>query len=99
MKCPRAEAEISIDFPTESDAEAISRALIPETAGPRGRRAYVRVARRGRVTKMKFYAGDLVALRAMVNSFLRFAATWRRVSENLNISTRRRGRIRRIGEA
>jgi len=84
LKSARAEAEVSIDFPSESDAEAMARALVPETAARRTRRASARVTRQGKVTKMRFYARDLVALRAMVNSFLRFAATWRRVSETLN---------------
>jgi tRNA threonylcarbamoyladenosine modification (KEOPS) complex Pcc1 subunit len=83
----RAEAEVSIDFPTESDAEAIARALIPETAAPRTRRAFVRVTIRGKVAKITFHARDLVALRATMNSFVRFAATWRRVSETLSSLT------------
>ena len=96
MKSARAEAQVSIDFPSESDAEAMAHALIPETNAPRTRRASARVTRQGKVTKMRFYARDLVALRAMVNSFLRFAATWRRVSETLNASNRRTGTTRRI---
>lgn len=96
MKSARAEAEVSIDFPSESDAEAMARALVPETAARRTRRASARVTRQGKVTKMRFYAKDLVALRAMVNSFLRFAATWRRVSETLNAGNRPARPARRI---
>ena len=84
MKNAKAEAEISIDFPTESDAEAMVRALVPEIAAPRTSRTFIRVTRRGKTTKIAFYARDLVALRAIVNSFLRFAAIWRKLSEALN---------------
>ena len=85
MKNAKAEAEISIDFLTESDAEAMVRALVPEMAPPRTSRTFIRVIRRGKSTKIAFYARDLVALRAMVNSFLRFAAIWRKLSDALNI--------------
>ena len=95
MKDARAEAEVSIDFPNESDAEAIARALIPEIIAPRTSRAYIRVTRQGKVTNIRFYAKDLVALRAMVNSFLRFVAAWRKLSEALIINHRRARRVRR----
>lgn len=95
MKDSKAEAEVSIDFPNESDAEAIARALIPETIAPRTSRAHMRVTRQGKVTKIRFYANDLVALRAMVNSFLRFAAVWRKLSGALSTNHRRARRIRR----
>jgi KEOPS complex subunit Pcc1 len=85
LKNAQAEAAISIDFPTESDAEAMVRALVPEIASPRTSRASIRVTKRGKVAKITFIAGDLVALRAMVNSFLRFAAIWRKLSDVLNI--------------
>ena len=94
MKGAKAEAKVSIDFPTESDADAMARALIPEITAPRTTRASVRVTRQGKVTNIAFYARDLVALRAMVNSFLRFAVTWRRVSETLNVGHRRARRAR-----
>ena len=96
MKNAKAEAEVSIDFPTESDAEAMARALIPEIAAPRTRRASLRVTRQGKITKIAFYARDLVALRAMMNSFLRLAATWRRVSETLSSAHRLARQVRRI---
>ena len=95
MKNAKAEAEVSIDFPNESDAEAIARALIPEIIASRTSRAHIRVTRQGKVTKIRFYAKDLVALRAMVNSFLRFAAAWRKLSEALSINHRRTTRVRR----
>jgi tRNA threonylcarbamoyladenosine modification (KEOPS) complex Pcc1 subunit len=94
LKSVKAEAEVLIDFPTESDAEAMARALIPEITAPRTTRASALVTRQGKVTKIAFCAKDLVALRAMVNSFLRFAVTWRRVSETLSLGHRRTGRAR-----
>jgi tRNA threonylcarbamoyladenosine modification (KEOPS) complex Pcc1 subunit len=94
LKSAKAEAKVSIDFPTESDAVAMVRALIPEITAPRTTRASVRVTRQRKVTNIAFYARDLVALRAMVNSFLRFAVTWRRVSETLSVGHRRARRAR-----
>jgi tRNA threonylcarbamoyladenosine modification (KEOPS) complex Pcc1 subunit len=91
----RAEAKVSIDFPTGSDAEAMARALIPEIVASRTTRASVRVTRQRKTTTIAFYAKDLVALRAMVNSFLRFAITWRRFSETLSAGHRRAGLARR----
>jgi len=95
LKDAKAEAEVSIDFPNESDAEAIARALIPEIIAPRTSRTHIQVTRQGKVTKIRFYAKDLVALRAMVNSFLRFAAAWRKLSEGLTTNHRRARRVRR----
>lgn len=95
MKNAKAEAEISIDFRTESDAEAMVRALVPEIAAPRTSRASIRVTRRRKVAKITFLAGDLVALRAMVNSFLRFAAIWRKLSDALNIGDKTARRTRK----
>ncbi len=54
MKPYRAQAEASIDFRTASDAEAMKRALDPETGGRGATRASVRVTRRGRMTMMRF---------------------------------------------
>lgn len=84
MRTAGAEAEIWLPFSKKSDAEALRRALAPETVARETRRASVRVVRRDRVVKMRFSTRDLVALRAMVNSYLRLAATWRRVSEALD---------------
>lgn len=95
MKGAKAQVEVSIDFPNESDAEAIARALAPEIIAPRTSRAHIRVTRQGKVTKIRFYAKDLVALRAMVNSFLRFAAVWRKLSETLGVDHGRASRLRR----
>jgi len=94
LKKTKAEAEVSIDFRTESDAKAVARALLPEIAAPRTSRAHIRVTRHGKVTKIVFHARDLIALRAMVNSFLRFVAAWRKLSVALGNSHRRARRVR-----
>lgn len=71
-------------FNKRADAEALRRALGPETVAPKTSRASVRVTRRKRVLRISLFAKDLVALRAILNSYLRMAATWRRVSEALD---------------
>jgi len=78
-----AEAEVSIPFRTKLDAQALSRALGPEIASSKTSRASVRVTRHGTVVTMRVLAKDLVALRALLNSFLRLGAAWRRVSEEM----------------
>jgi tRNA threonylcarbamoyladenosine modification (KEOPS) complex Pcc1 subunit len=85
----KAEAEVSVDFRTQADARAMARALLPEITATRTKRAHIRVVTHGKATKIVFQAGDLIALRAMVNSFLRFAAAWRRVSDAVDNSHRR----------
>jgi tRNA threonylcarbamoyladenosine modification (KEOPS) complex Pcc1 subunit len=79
-----AEAEVLIPFRTKWDAEALRRALGPEIRTAKKSRASVRVTRRARLLTLRFLAADLVALRAMVNSFLRLAAAWNRVSVALD---------------
>ena len=85
MTRTRAEAEILLPFNKSSDAEALRRALAPETTAPKTRRASVRVIRRAKVVRLVFFAEDLVALRAMVNSYLRLAAAWARLSEAMDL--------------
>jgi len=80
----RAEADISIPFRTKADAVALTRALVAEVRASRRTRASVRVNCRGKDVRMRFSASDLVALRALVNSFLRSAAVWSRVSDIIN---------------
>jgi len=86
LKNAKAEAKISIPFGTESDAEALRRALGPETVGQKTTRALVALSKRQRQVTMKFFATDLVALRAIINSFLRLAATWNRVSKCMSFA-------------
>jgi len=79
-----AEARVSIPFDKKSDAEALRRALSPETRALKKTRASVHVTRNAGLLTIQFSAADLIALRAMVNSFLRMAAAWRRVCVSLD---------------
>ena len=79
-----AEARVSIPFDEKSDAEALRRALSPETRALKKTRASVHVTRNAGLLTIQFFAEDLIALRAMVNSFLRTAAAWRRVCISLD---------------
>ncbi len=88
MGSTTAEATISISYPTKSDADALKQALGPEAASSNSARAFVRVKRQTNVVTMRFTAGDPVALRAMLNSFLRLAGTWKRLCEDLRPSNR-----------
>jgi len=82
----RAEAKISISYPTKPDADALRQGLEPEMTSSKDSRAFVRIKTQGKVVTMRFTAGDPVALRAMLNSFLRLAGTWRKLCENLQLS-------------
>ncbi len=84
MRRAAAEAEVSVPLRTKSDAEALRRALSPETRALKKSRASVHVTRHARLLTLRFLATDLVALRAMFNSFLRLVAAWRRVSVALD---------------
>jgi len=83
-----AEANVSIPFEKKSDAEALRRALMPETCLLKKSRASVRVRRKAEFLTFEFFADDLIALRAMVNSYVRTAAAWRRVCVSLDAGER-----------
>ena len=79
----RAQAQVSIPFRKSADVRAFLRAIHPEIRTSKTDRAIVRVTEQGKTLTMRFYAADLVALRALVNSYLRLVAMWKRLSERL----------------
>jgi len=68
----QAYAVIYLDFPTENYAKVIFEALKPETKTSPTPRAKVGLRREARNLVLLFKARDVAALRASVNSILRF---------------------------
>lgn len=68
----RTMAEVVLDFESSSHALGILKAIKPETVLPPTQRSKVKVQRRGRSVRIDFEANDVVALRASMNSILRY---------------------------
>lgn len=75
-----ATAQVQIPLGSSRDALAISRALVPEAKSRWNPRAKVAVSRRNRTLLLRVVARDTAALRALLNSYLRFVAAWKRVA-------------------
>ena len=65
---------IEIEFATSKLAETVYKSLLPETRQPSGFRSRVSVKWKERTLELHILAGDIVALRAASNTFLRFVA-------------------------
>lgn len=75
----RAEAEVTIEMEDPQEARLILNSIKPEVQRPASYRSRVEVSRRGRHIELKFLSTDSTALRASMNSFLRFILACRRV--------------------
>lgn len=73
----RAESVIEISFPDARTAEIVGDSLKPEELLPKAARAEVEVSLRENILSLDIDARDTAALRAAVNSFLRWAAVAR----------------------
>lgn len=72
MKTTR--AEIAIELSSKRQAEAICKALRPETRHSIGPRSRVAILLRGKALEIVVFAKDISALRAAVNSYLRWVS-------------------------
>ena len=68
----RAEAAIRIELPSEEQAKIVMRALRPEIESSPTRRSEVEIGLDGRKVLLRFKAEDTTALRASVNSYIRW---------------------------
>jgi len=68
-------AEIAIVLNSTRHAEAIYKALKPETKHSIGPRSKVAILLRGKTLEMVVFAKDISALRAAVNSYLRWVSS------------------------
>ena len=72
VKARRAIAEVEITFEKEKEAKAVHSSLKPEEVLPDSARCKVVIIRRKNVLCIEIDAKDIAALRAALNSFLRW---------------------------
>jgi tRNA threonylcarbamoyladenosine modification (KEOPS) complex Pcc1 subunit len=73
VKAENARATVNFEFESAREAEAVRRALRPEEAMPSSNRCKVSVLRRENALILQVDAEDTAALRAALNSFVRWA--------------------------
>lgn len=70
----KASTAIILHFPSEKQAKIVANALKPETeVNPSARRSRVKVSCKENDLILEFYAKDIAALRAAINSYLHWA--------------------------
>lgn len=74
VEARKASSDIQLSFEDDSTAEIVECSLKPEELLPKAARADVEVCRRKNILSLNIDARDTAALRAAVNSFLRWAA-------------------------
>jgi len=67
-------AEIAIELSSRRHAEAVYKALKPETMHSIGPRSKVTILLKGKTLQIGVFAKDISALRAAVNSYLRWVS-------------------------
>ncbi len=70
----KAQAIVRLSFPSEKISKIVIKALEPETKTTPTHRSRVRIKEERRSLTLKFEAKDTTALRASVNSYLRWIA-------------------------
>jgi KEOPS complex subunit Pcc1 len=68
----RSQAEIRFKYLSEKNLKTTTKALIPETKSNVTPRSTIKIEREGNELVLKFFAEDTSALRASINSYLRF---------------------------
>ena len=68
----KAQAIVRLSFPSEKISKIVIQALKPETKTTPTQRSKVRIGGKGRRLTLSFEAKDTTALRASVNSYLRW---------------------------
>jgi len=70
----KAQAVIRLNFSSEKQLKVVLEALKPETRIPPTRRSKVQITSEGNSLTLSFEATDTSALRAAINSYLRFTS-------------------------
>ncbi len=81
VKAKRASAKVEFTFRSAREAGAVQRALRPEEELPASTRCKASIRRRKNVLCLRVDAEDTAALRAALNSFLRWAIVARDMIE------------------
>ena len=82
VKARQANAALKFTFRSVREAEAVQQALMPEEALPASTRCEVCMRRRKNVLCLWVEAGDTAALRAALNSFIRWIIVARDMVES-----------------
>ncbi len=82
VKAERASASVEFAFKSAREAGAVQRALSPEETLPASTRCRASIRRRKNVLCLQIDAEDTAALRAALNSFLRWTIVARDVIES-----------------
>jgi tRNA threonylcarbamoyladenosine modification (KEOPS) complex Pcc1 subunit len=79
----KALAKIELKFKDYKTAKALFSALKPETLKPPSKRSKTSITLKKNFLTINFQAKDSTALRAAVNSYLRYAAAWLNIIETI----------------
>ncbi len=80
----KAQAIIRLSFSSEKQLKVVMEALKPETTSPSTRRSKVQMKDEGNSLTLNFEARDTSALRAAVNSYLRWILLTKTVLESVS---------------
>jgi len=80
----KAQAVICLNFSSEKKLKVVLEALKPETKTPSTRRSKVQMKSEGNRLTLNFRARDTSALRAAINSYLRWILLTKTVIESVN---------------
>ncbi|MDH5418727.1 MAG: KEOPS complex subunit Pcc1 [Candidatus Bathyarchaeota archaeon] len=80
----KAQAIIRLNFSSEKQLKVVLEALKPETTSPSTRRSKVQMKGEGNSLTLNFKARDTSALRAAVNSYLRWILLTKTVLESVS---------------
>lgn len=80
----KAQAIIRLNFSSEKQLKVVLEALKPETKTPPTRRSKVQMKGEGNILTLNFRARDTSALRAAVNSYLRWILLTKNVLESVS---------------
>jgi len=80
----KAQAVIRLDFSSEKQLKVVLEALKPETRTPSTLRSKVQITSEGNSLTLSFEATDTSALRAAINSYLRWVHLAKTVVKSIN---------------
>lgn len=80
----KAHATIALDFPSKKHLNIVLQALKPETRDSPTLRSRVELQGKGKKLTLRFEAENTTALRASVNSYLRWISSTKAILETVN---------------
>lgn len=83
-------ADIEVSFPDKDSTEVAYLAVLPELPTSSRGRAKTILIKRGRILNLRVEAKDITALRAIINTYLR----WFKLIQNLYLTKRGKSNVR-----